>query len=477
MSRYDAVVVGAGPNGLAAAVQLARNGLSVHVIEALETPGGGATTEPLIRDDVFHDVCSSVHPLGIGSPFFRSLPLAEYGLEWVHPPAPLAHPLEGDDAAVLERDIDETARSLGPDGQAWLDLFAPLVERADELMPNILAPLRWPPNPLLMARFGILALQSGSALARRRFRGERARALFAGCAAHSLAPLDTSPTAAFGLTLIAAGHAYGWPFARGGSSAIVNALLAYLRELGGTIECSNPVTSLDELPPARVVLLDLTPRLVLEVAGPKLSGRYRRALERYRLGPGVCKVDWVLSEPIPWRAPDCRRAGTVHVGGTLEAIERAEAASWDGTQPDHPFIVAAQPSIIDDTRSPDGIHTAWAYCHVPNDSTRDMTDVIEGEIERVAPGFRDVIIGRSTRTAHELGETHRNFVGGDIAGGAMTLTQLFMRPIVAPTPYRTSIPGVYICSCATPPGGGVHGMCGYHAAETALDDLRRGITR
>ncbi len=477
LTGYDAVIVGAGPNGLAAAVHLAQNGLSVHVIEARDRPGGGATTEELMQPGVFHDVCSSVHPLGIGSPFFRSLPLADFGLEWVQPATPLAHPLGGDDAAVLELDLEATARGLGQDAQAWLDLFGPFVERADELMPNILAPLRWPPDPLLMARFGLPALRSAGGLARSRFREEHARALFAGCSAHSLAPLNTSPTAAFGLTLIAAGHAYGWPFARGGSRAITHALVAYLEKLGGSIQCSAPVRSLDELPPARVVLMDLTPRLVLEVAGPHLSSRYSRSLRRYRHGPGVCKVDWILSEPIPWRSSACRRAGTVHVGGTLEDIERAEAVSWQGVHPERPFIVAAQPSIVDGSRSPEGIHTAWAYCHVPHDSTQDMASAIEGEIELVAPGFRDVIVGRQTLTAHRLGETQPNFVGGDIAGGAMTLPQLFMRPTVSPKPYRTSIPGVYICSCATPPGGGVHGMSGFHAAETALGDLRRGIKR
>jgi phytoene dehydrogenase-like protein len=469
--RYDAVVVGAGPNGLAAAVRLAQRGLSLLVLEAKPRPGGGATTAELTLPGYRHDHCSSVHPLGIGSPFLRSLPLSEHGLQWIQPPTPLAHPLGTDDAVALERDIEATAATLGPDGDAWLGLLGSFVQRADDLLQSSLAPLRWPPDPLLMARFGMVGLRSATGLAKSRFRGERAAALFAGCAAHSLAPLETMPTAAFGLTLAIAGHAYGWPFARGGSEAITDALVAHLRTLGGEVECSAPIRSLNDLPPARLVLLDLTPRGVLDVCGERLSARYRSALERYRYGPGVFKIDWALSGPIPWRAAACRRAGTIHLGGTIDEIRTSEGEPWRGRHAARPFIIAAQPSLFDDTRAPAGKHTAWAYCHVPHDSTRDMTHEIEEEFERHAPGFRDLILARFTMTAREVEQYHPNFVGGDIAGGAMTLSQLFLRPVARPDPYRTSLSGVYICSCATPPGGGVHGMCGFHAAESALADL------
>lgn len=470
MSGYDAVVVGAGPNGLAAAVRLARDGLGVLVVEARDRPGGGATTEELTLPGYLHDVCSSVHPLGAGSPFFRDLPLERYGLEWVHPTTPLAHPLGGDDAAALERDIHATAESLGEDGRRWVEVFGPLVERADALLEDVLSPLGIPSHPLLLGRFGLRAVRSATGLARSLFRGERARALFAGSAAHSLAPLDRSPTASFGLVLSIAGHAYGWPFARGGSQAITGALVAYLESLGGRVECSRPVRSLDELPDTPITLLDLTPREVLRVAGDRLPGRYRRALERYRYGPGVFKVDWALAEPIPWRSEVCRRAGTLHLGGTLAEIERAERAPWEGRHPDRPFVLLAQPSVHDRSRAPGGGQTAWAYCHVPNGSDRDMTRAIEDEVERYAPGFRDVILARATMTAREVEMHDPNFVGGDIAGGAMTLRQLFLRPVARPSPYRTPLKGVYLCSCATPPGGAVHGMCGFHAAETALGD-------
>lgn len=469
---YDAVVVGSGPNGLAAAITLARAGRTVLVREGMSVIGGGMRSAELTLPGFVHDVCSAVHPLALSSPFFRTLPLERFGLEWVHPDAPLAHPLGAGTAAVLERSLDATGATLGPDADAWHRLMAPFAEQWLQLAAGVLAPLRLPRDPLLMARFGLRAVRSASGLARADFRGEPARALFAGNAAHSVMPLTQWPTAAFGLTLAAAGHAVGWPVARGGSQQIANAMAAYFRSLGGEIVTDAPVENVDELSGAlrgaRTIVLDLTPRQVVRIAGHRLPARYRRALERYRHGPGAFKVDWALAGPIPWRAHACARAGTVHVGGTLEEISAAEDASFSGRVPDRPFVLLSQPTRFDPSRAPAGRHTGWAYCHVPHRSTADMTERIEAQVERFAPGFRDLILARSTMSPAQLERHNPNLVGGDVSGGVMDLRQLFFRPVPRPVPYRTPVGGLYLCSAATPPGGGVHGMGGYYAARAAL---------
>jgi phytoene dehydrogenase-like protein len=468
MSGRDAVVVGSGPNGLAAAIALARGGRSVLVLEARETIGGGCRSAELTLPGFLHDVCSAIHPLGLGSPFFKTLPLADHGLEWIHPPAPVAHPLDDGTAVVIERSVEETAAGLGPDADAYRRLMGPLAAGWEGLAPDLLAPLHLPRQPLAMARFGLMAIRSAGGFATARFQGERARAVFAGMAGHSILPLERAATAAIGLVLGVLAHAVGWPLPRGGSRRIGEALAAHLRSLGGEIQTGSPVESLDSLPPARAVLCDVTPRQLLALAGDRLRGRYRRALERYRYGPAAFKLDYALSGPIPWRARDCARAATVHLGGTLEEIAASEAAVGRGDHPERPFVLLVQPSLFDTSRAPAGRHTAWAYCHVPNGSTFDMSARIEAQIERFAPGFRDLVLARSALTPARLQEHNPNYVGGDINGGAQDLRQMFTRPTARLVPYSTPAPGLYICSSSTPPGGGVHGMCGYHAARAAL---------
>ncbi len=468
---YDAVVVGSGPNGLAAAIRLAQAKLAVLVLEANPTIGGSARSAELTLTGYVHDVCSAIHPLGIGSPFFRQLNLEHYGLHWIQPELPLAHPLDGDRAVVLRRSVSETAAELGADRKAYVKLFSPFARNCDKIAPDFLKPLlRVPRHPLLMARFGWHALHSAARLAASHFSEEPARALFAGMAAHSFLRLDEKGAAAFGLVLGMLGHAVGWPLPRGGSQAISNALAAHLRALGGEIITSSRVTNIDDLPLARAVLPDLTPRQVLAVAGHKVPERYREQLERYRYGPGVFKMDFALSAPIPWRAETCRRAGTIHLGGTLAEIAASEQAVGEGRHPEKPFVILAQPTVFDDSRAPAGKHIAWAYCHVPNDSSFDMRERIEAQIERFAPGFGNCILARRCIRCAELNRYNPNMVGGDINGGAADLRQLVARPIFSPNPYRTPDPGIYICSASTPPGGGVHGMCGFHAAGVALKD-------
>jgi phytoene dehydrogenase-like protein len=466
---HDAIVVGSGPNGLAAAVTLARAGRSVLVLEAAETIGGGCRTRELTLPGFRHDVCSAFHPLASTSPFFRDLPLAEHGLELVHPPAPLAHPLDGGTAAMLERSVDGTAAGLGDDGAAWRRLYEPLVAHADTLVAETLAPIRpYTRHPVVLSRFGLLAVRSATGLARKRFEGEHARALFAGIAAHSILPLERSPTASFGLLLGMMAHAANWPVARGGSQAIADALASYLCSLGGEIRTSTPVDSVDDLPAAGAVLLDVSPRDLVRLAGGRLPDRFKRSLARYGHGPGAFKVDWALDGPIPWQAPECTRAGTVHVGGTLDEIAAAERAPFEGAHPERPFVLVGQQSLFDDTRAPAGKHTAWAYCHVPNGSDVDMTDRIEAQLERFAPGFGSRVLARNVMAPADLEAYNPNYVGGDIVGGLHTLRQLVFRPAVRPFPYRTPARGLYLCSSSTPPGGGVHGMCGYLAAKAAL---------
>jgi phytoene dehydrogenase-like protein len=463
----DAVVVGAGPNGLAAAITLAKAGRSVLVLEAAETVGGGVRTAELTLPGFHHDVCSAIHSLAKASPCFRELPLAEHGLELIQPPAPLAHPLDDGTAVLLERSVTETAAGLGPDDEAYRKLMEPLVAASDRLEPFLLGRSPIPRHPLAAARFGPLALRSAVGLAKR-FEGARARALFAGIAAHSIQDLHRPPTASFGLVLGLFAHTHGWPLVRGGSQRLADALAAHLRSLGGEIETGRRVASVDELPAARLTLLDVTPRQVLELAGHRLPDRYARALRRFRYGPGVFKVDWALDGPVPWTAAECSRAATVHLGGTLEEIAGSERAVWRGEAPERPFVLAAQQSLFDDSRAPEGKHTLWAYCHVPNGSPVDMTERIEAQVERYAPGFRDRILGRSVRGPADVERGNENYVGGDINGGVQDLRQLYTRPVVRLNPYSTPVEGLYICSSSTPPGGGVHGLCGYYAARSAL---------
>jgi len=472
MRAGQTVVVGAGPNGLAAAIVLARAGRDVLVLEAEETVGGGSRSAELTLPGFVHDVCSAVHPHPLASPFLRELPLAEHGLELVHPGAPLAHPLDDGTAVMLERSMDATADSIGgPDAKAYRRLMEPLVAQAEPLLGELLGPLRPPRHPLTMGRFGLSGLRSAEGLARARFEGPRARALFAGVAAHSILRLDERTTAAVALVLMITGHAVGWPLARGGSQHVADALAGVLRSLGGEIATGRRVDSVDELDAAAAVLLDVTPRQVLALAGHRLPGRYRRALGRFRYGPGVFKLDWALDGPIPWRAPECARAGTVHLGGTFEEVAASEAAIAAGDHPARPYVLLAQPTVCDPSRAPEGKHTAWAYCHVPNGSTVDMTAAVEGQIERFAPGFGERVLGRAAMNAREIEAYNPNYVGGDFIGGRMDLRQLFTRPVARPVPYTTPDPRLFICSSSTPPGGGVHGMCGYFAAKAAL---RRG---
>jgi phytoene dehydrogenase-like protein len=467
-SSYDVVVVGSGPNGLAAATALSRAGLATLLVEAEETPGGGARTRELTLPGFLHDVCSTVHPLAVASPFFRSLRLERFGLEWIHSPAPLAHVLGDGSAVLLERSVDATAERLGRDWAAYRGLLEEFAPRFDELAPMVLAGLKLPRSPVLMARFGLVALRSMRSLARSRFREQSAAALLGGIAAHSILPLEASATAAIALVLASAGHAVGWPIARGGSVAIVDALLNCLRESGGEIATGFRVTNIRDLPGARAYLHDVTPRQLLAIAGDRLTSRYRRRLERFRYGPGVFKMDWALGGPIPWRDPECSRAATVHLWGDLAQISQAEAMVHRGAVDPAPFVILVQPSLFDPTRAPPGRHTAWAYCHVPNDSDSDHSAAIESVIERFAPGFKDLVLARRGMTARQLERYDSNYVGGDIAGGMSDLRQLFFRPVAKLDPYATSAPDLFLCSSSTPPGGGVHGMCGYWAAGSVL---------
>jgi phytoene dehydrogenase-like protein len=464
----DAVVVGAGPNGLAAAIELARAGRSVLVLEAAETVGGGVRTAELTLPGFRHDVCSAIHPAAVASPFLRSLPLAEHGLEWIESPAPLAHPFDDGSAAMLERSVETTAAGLGADGEAYRGLLAPLVEGAEGLAEVLLAPLGLPPYPLAAVRFGTHALLPATLLARRRFAGGRARGLFAGLAAHSMLRLSRPPSGAIGLALALFGHAFGWPLPRGGAQALADSLASYLRSLGGEIRCGHEVESLAEVRGARLVLLDVTPRQLLALAGNGLPSRYRRRLAGYRYGPGVFKLDLALDAPVPWTAEECGRAATVHLGGTLDEVARAEALVARGEHPERPFVLLGQQSLFDRTRAPAGKHTVWAYCHVPNGSRVDMTGRIEAQIERFAPGVRELIAARHALGPAELERYNPNYVGGDIGGGVQDLRQLFTRPVARRVPYSTPLDGVYLCSSSTPPGAGVHGMCGYFAARAAL---------
>ncbi len=467
----DAVVVGAGPNGLAAAVTLARAGLTVRVIEGAASPGGGCRTQELTLPGFQHDVCSAVHPLAATSPFFQRLDLAALGVTLRTPKVAFAHPLDGGRAAWLANSVEETAGALGPDGQNYQRLLGPLVREAPLTLPALLAPLRSVPgHPLAMARFGLDGVLPATVVARR-FRTEEARAMLAGVAAHTMLPLTAPGTGAYGLTLMMIAHLVGWPVVEGGSARLIDALVSDLAAHGGEVETGRWARSLAELPPARAVLLDVTPRQLATLAGRSLPGLAGRALARFRYGPGVCKVDWALSGPVPWQAAACREAGTVHLGGTLAEVARSEAQAAAGEHAGQPYCLVAQPGVVDASRAPAGQHTLWGYCHVPSGSTVDMSDRIEAQIERFAPGFRELILARSVRTAADMERYNPNYIGGDINSGAATLWQTVFRPAPQWNPYRTPLPGVYLCSASTPPGGGVHGMCGDGAARTVLSDL------
>jgi phytoene dehydrogenase-like protein len=468
--KHKACVIGAGPNGLAAAIVLAQAGLLVDVLEAEPTAGGAARTMELTLPGYRHDFGSAVYPLGVGSPFFSSLPLSDHGLEWIYSPAPLAHPLDDGTAVMLERKLSDTAASLGVDGDAWEKLMHSFVERWTELAPDVLRPiLSWPKHPWLVAGFGISAVQSARSIARR-FRNERTRALFAGLAAHSFLSLDETLSAAAGMLMAILAHAVGWPIPRGGSQSLTDALCRYLATLGTEVATSSPVETLSALPGYNLTVCDVTPRQLLKIAGEQLSDHYKHSLQAYRYGPGVFKVDYALHEPIPWRAADCSRAATLHLGGSFDEIAASEKAVRDGRHSVRPFVLLAQPSLFDPSRAPQGKQTAWAYCHVPNGSNANVLSTLEDQIERFAPGFRDCVVARRVFLPVDLERMDTNLVGGDIGGGIMDVRQFLFRPTWRH--YTTSAKDIYICSSSTPPGGGVHGMCGFHAAKTALSRLK-----
>jgi phytoene dehydrogenase-like protein len=470
MSEPDVVIIGSGPNGLAAAVALAQAGASVLVLEARDEIGGGTRTAPLTLPGFAHDVCSAVHPLGILSPFFRTLPLEAHGLRWIRPSASVAHPLDDQPAVLLRRSLDETAAGLADDGPAYRRLLEPLLADPHGLLQDALGPLGVPRHPLMMLRFGLRAMRSAAGMAKR-FDGVRARALLAGCAGHSILPLDRRLSGAVGLMFLLAGHIEEWPVAAGGSHAITQALASLLESLGGRIETNVLVRSHAELPAARLYLFDTSPAQLAAIAGPVLPRGYLGRLRRFRYGPGVFKLDWALDGSIPWKDSHCLEASTVHLGGTFDEIAAAEAAVWRGQHPERPFVLLCQQSQFDHSRAPDGKHTGWAYCHVPAGSTVDLTEIVERQVERFAPGFRASILARHVTTPADLERYNPNYVGGAIAGGVADIYQTFTRPVARLNPYTTPNPRVLICSASTPPGGGVHGMCGYHAAQTALGRL------
>ncbi|NIJ55824.1 phytoene desaturase family protein [Dyadobacter arcticus] len=469
-SEYDAIVIGSGPNGLAAAITLQRAGLSVLIVEGKSTVGGGMRSQELTLPGYVHDVCSAVHPMALLSPFFKSLPLKDFGLEFIQPKFAAAHPFDDGKVAILEKSLENTALGLGKDASAYRDFMGPLVGDIPGLLPSLLGPFVWPEKPIEMAKFGMKALPSAT-WAAKRFQTREARGLWAGMAAHAIQPLQNVATAAFGIMLMASAHLNGWPIPKGGSQSIANALAAYFQSLGGKIITDFQVESLDQLPPAKVVLADITPRQLLKMAGSKLSSSYKSRLEKYRYGMGVFKIDWALDGVIPFTSRECQDAATVHLGNTLEEIVDYEKGISEGRQGDKPFMLLAQQSVFDPGRAPAGKHTAWAYCHVPHGSTIDMTTGIENQVERFAPGFRDLIREKHTMNTSEMEAYNPNYVGGDINGGIQDIFQLYSRPVLSISPYRTSAKDIYLCSSSTPPGGGVHGMCGYHAAKQVLSDV------
>lgn len=467
---YDAVVVGSGPNGLAAAITLQQNGLSVLLLEAKDTIGGGLRTKELTLPGFKHDVCSAIHPMAAGSPFFQQLPLHQFGLEYIYPEVSAAHPFDDGTAAALTRSIEETAHLLGKDEKRYISLIKPLVEDWPKLAPDVLGPLQFPKHLIALAKFGLKALTSASFLSKR-FETKEAKGLWGGMAAHSIQPLSNIASSAIGLVLLATGHLRGWPVPKGGSQSIANALAAFFVSLGGKIETNFDVEYLDQLPTADAVLFDVTPKQLLKIAGQRLSSIYKWQLHHYRYGMGVFKIDWALDGPIPFAATECRQAGTIHLGNTFAEIAASELQTSKGKIADKPFVLLAQQSLFDSSRAPEGKHTAWAYCHVPNGSQVDMTEIIERQVERYAPGFKQRILAKHAMNTFQIQSYNPNYIGGDINGGVIDITQLYTRPVIGLSPYRTSAKGLYICSSSTPPGGGVHGMCGYYAAKRALKDV------
>lgn len=470
--EYDAIVIGSGPNGLAAGITLQQAGLSVLLVEAKSTIGGGMRTAELTLPGFKHDICSAIHPLGADSPLFKTLPLQKFGLEYIYPPAAAAHPFDDGTAAVLYPSIKKTALTLGIDGNAYENLIGPLLADWPKLGPALLGPLQLPPPHFIaMAKFGLTGIMPALTVAMHRFKGKHARGLFAGMAAHSILPLSFYATAALGLVLMLLGHNKGWPLPRGGSQQIANALGAYFTSIGGRIQTGFEVQSLQQLPSSHALLFDITPRQLLKIAGHRFSTLYKWQLQNYKYGQGVFKIDYALDAPIPYKASICRQAGTLHLGNSMEEIAAGEKAIFKGKYPERPFVLLAQQSLFDNSRAPAGKHTAWAYCHVPNGSTQDRTIAIENQIERFAPGFKERILARHVMNTADIEAYNSNYIGGDINGGRQDITQLFTRPALRFSSYKTSAKGLYICSSSTPPGGGVHGMCGYHAAKAALKDI------
>jgi phytoene dehydrogenase-like protein len=470
---FDSVVVGSGPNGLAAAITLARHGLRVVIYEKNNFIGGGVRSAELTFPGFIHDTGSAIYPMFAASPFFSSLPLKDYGLQWIHPPASLAHPLDDGTAVLLESSFQTTGSTLGDDARAYYELVKPLTDSWRKLSYDLLGTWRALHHPLITTKFGLKALKSAGGLINHNFKGKRAKGFFAGLAAHSVIPLGITPSAAIGIVLCAAGHAVGWPIPRGGAGSIAASLIKYFESLGGTIITGKMIASPSDLPRARSTLFDTSPDQLVKIYGEKLPSNYCKAVKRYQYGPGIFKIDWALSGPIPWKAQECLRAGTVHLGGEFAEIADAELDAWQGRIAERPFVILAQPSLFDQTRAPDGKHTAWAYCHVPSGCNIDMTGRIEQQVERFAPGFHEVVLARSISTPASLQQENPNLVGGDIVGGAQTLKQMFCRPTCKFVPYSVPLDGVYLCSSSTPPGAGVHGMCGFHAAQTYMRSISK----
>jgi phytoene dehydrogenase-like protein len=461
------VIVGAGPNGLSAAITLGRRFKAVLLLEAAKTIGGGVRSAALTLPGFIHDVCSTVQPLSLASPFFRQLELQQSGLEWIQPEIPLAHPFEDGSALFLHRSLEVTADAMGADGKAYKRLLQPFVDHEKLLFADILQPLHFPENPLLMTRFALPALRSLRGLSETKFKSDRTRALFAGLAAHAMIPLEQTATAAFGMILATLAHTVGWPIIKGGSQKLADALADCFQNSGGEIITGQPIASASDLPKAAFYFFDVTPRQLINISGLGLSDGYRKRLTGFRYGPGVCKMDWALKEPIPWKADICRKAGTVHLGDSLGEIAASIRDVHAGNMSSSPYVILAQQSLFDPSRAPAGGHTAWAYCHVPHGSATDVSALIENKIERYAPGFREVILAKSVLSAAAMEQYNPNYVGGDINGGLQDLSQLYSRPIASLNPYRTSAKNIYLCSSSTPPGGGVHGLCGYFAAKSA----------